>query len=286
MRRAVPIRSVAVFYLIAFGLSWLILIPQAAAARGLTGLQLPAVLGFVSPLAPTLAAIALSLREGGAREVGHLLGRLLQWRAAPRWYLAVLFGFPALAVLALGLAFAVTGRLPDITASYIHNVFPQFPHTLSPWLLVPPFLLFSIVTSIPEEVGWRGYALPRLQERWGAVAASLLVGAFWGLWHLPDFFNPQQAQSGISFPFFITLSVVGSILFTWVFNGTGGSLLMVSTLHSSLNASAVFLPLLPQVTGTQLQLWLFGAVIGVVAVIVAVVRPPSFSRLAPSMSAP
>src|SRR5262245_38993075 len=72
VRRTTPLGSVAIFYLLAFSLSWLIGIPQAAAARGISGLQLAAALGFVSALAPTLAAIVMSLREGGAPELRHL----------------------------------------------------------------------------------------------------------------------------------------------------------------------------------------------------------------------
>jgi hypothetical protein len=90
------------------------------------------------------------------------------------------------------------------------------------------------------------------------------------LWHLPDFFYLQAVQSGISFPLFLAGTLSTSILFTWVFNGTGGSVLMVSILHSSLNASDAFLPLLPQVTGTTLQLALYLALISASAVIVIV----------------
>jgi uncharacterized protein len=264
-----PLRSVALFYLLAFALSWLIEIPQAAAARGLIHIELPGAVGFVSALAPALAAIALSAAEGGIAEVRRLLGRLLRWRVSPKWYAMALGGFPMLALVAVGLASVGARRAPDFSISYIHNVFPQFPSNLSPWLLLPPFLIYSILTSAPEEVGWRGFALPRLQERLGTVYASLAVGFLWGLWHLPLFFYPQAAQSGLSFPLFLAGTLSTSILFTWIFNGTGRSLLLVSVLHSSFNANFVFLPLLPQVTGTTRQLWLFVAVITVVAAIVA-----------------
>ena len=265
-----PLRSVAVFYLLAFALSWSIVIPQAAASRGLINLQLPVAVGFLSPMAPMLAAVLMSWREGGTAELMRLLRSIVAWRVAPRWYAVVLIGFPLLALVAVVLGFVMTGYRPDLNASYIHKVFPQFPPNLSPWLLLLPFLVFSIFTTIPEETGWRGFALPRLQHRWGPVFASLVVGSLWGLWHLPDFFYLQAVQSGISFPFFVAGTVSTSILFTWIFNGTGGSVLMVSILHSSFNAGDVFLPLLPQVTGTTLQLALYLALITAVAVILIV----------------
>ena len=275
-------RSVAVFYLLAFAVSWAIVIPQAAAGRGLINIQLPGAVGFLSPLAPMLAAVLMSWREGGTAELKRLLRSLLVWRVAPRWYAVVLLGFPLLALVAVVIGFVTSGHRPDLSASYIHNIFPQFPRNLSPWLLFLPFLLFSIVTTIPEETGWRGFALPRLQRSWGPVLASLVVGSLWGLWHLPDFFYLQAVQSGISFPSFLAGTVSTSILFTWVFNGTGGSLLMVSILHSSFNASDVFLPLLPQVTRTTLQLALDLALITAVAVILIVFGWLRFNRSSPT----
>jgi CAAX protease family protein len=276
------VRSVAVFYLLAFAVSWAIVIPQAAAGRGLINIQLPGAVGFLSPLAPMLAAVLMSWREGGTAELKRLLRSLLVWRVAPRWYAVVLLGFPLLALVAVVIGFATSSHRPDLSASYIHNIFPQFPRNLSPWLLFLPFLLFSIVTTIPEETGWRGFALPRLQRSWGPVLASLVVGSLWGLWHLPDFFYLPSVQSGISFPLFLAGTVSTSILFTWVFNGTGGSLLMVSILHSSFNASDVFLPLLPQVTRTTLQLALYLALITAVAVILIVFGRLCFNRSSPT----
>jgi len=263
-------RSVAVFYLLAFAVSWSIVIPQAAASRGLINVQMPGAVGFLSPLAPMLAAVLMSWRDGGTAELKRLLRSLVAWRVVPHWYAVVLLGFPLIAFAAVVLGFVITGHRPDLNASYIHDVFPQFPRNLSPWLLFLPFLVFSIVTTIPEETGWRGFALPRLQRSLGPLLASIVLGFLWGLWHLPDFFYLQAVQSGISFPLFLAGTVSTSILFTWIFNGTGGSLLMVSILHSSFNASDVFLPVLPQVTGTTLQLALYVALITVVALILIV----------------
>lgn len=270
LRADISLRSVVLFYALAFAISWLIEIPQAAAAQGLIDLELPAALGFVSPLAPMLAAMLLSARAEGRLGVGQLLRPLLRWRVAWFWYVIALLMFPILALLAVSISALAGGGAPDFSNAYVRSIFSQLPSDLTPWLLLPPFLLFSLVTSAPEEVGWRGYALPRLQRRLGAIVASLVVGVLWGLWHLPLFFQPASAQSGISFPLFFAGTLVTSILFTWVFNGTGRSLLLVSLLHASFNASNAFLPLLPQVTGGTLQLSLFVVVVGGAALILAV----------------
>lgn len=260
------------FYVIAFAISWLVQIPIVAAARGLVQVDLPDSLGFLSAAAPMISALVVTARLGGMIGVRRLLSRLLRWRVTLRWYAVALLGFPALALVAIGLGFLLTGQLPDFSASYVGRVLPQLPGALSFWLLLPPFLLYSIATTIPEEVGWRGFALPRLQSRYGSLWASLVVGVLWGFWHLPLFFSPDAAQSGISFPLFLAVTIFSSFLFTWVFNRTEGSLLMVVLLHSSFNASNVFLPLLPQVTGSDLQLLLFVGVIAVAATTVAAVE--------------
>lgn len=182
-----------------------------------------------------------------------------------------LLGFPTLALISIGLGFLLSGQPPDFSSSYVGRALPQLPGVLSPWLLLPPFLLYSIAATIPEEVGWRRFALPRLQRPFGPLWASLVVGVLWSLWHVPLFFSPDAAQSGISFPLFLAVTVFSSFLFTWIFDRTEGSLLMVVLLHSSFNASNVFLPLLPQVTGSDLQLLLFVGVIAVAATAVAAV---------------
>lgn len=264
--------AILIFYLLAFAISWLVQIPLVAAARGLVQVDLPDSLGFLSAVAPMISALVVTARLGGMSGVRRLLGRLLRWRVMLRWYAVALLGFPALALVAIGLGFLLTGRPPDFSNTYIDRVFPQFPSGLSTWLLLPPLLLYSIATTIPEEVGWRGFALPRLQSRYGSLWASLVVGVLWGFWHLPLFFSPDAAQSGISLPLFLAITVFSSFLFTWVFNRTGGSLLLVVLLHSSFNTSNVFLPLLPQVTGSDLQLLLFVGVIAVASTAVATVE--------------
>jgi membrane protease YdiL (CAAX protease family) len=269
LRADFSLRRVVLFYALAFAISWLIEIPQAAAARGLIDVEIPAALGFVSPLAPMLAAIVLSARAGGRLGVGKLLRPLLRWQVAWYWYVVALLMFPILALLAVSISAVAGGGTPDFSNAYVRSL-SQLPSDLTPWLLLPPFLLFSLLASAPEEVGWRGFALPRLQRRLGAIVASLVVGVMWGLWHLPLFFQPASAQSGISFPLFFAGTLVTSILFTWVFNGTGRSLLLVSLLHSSFNASNAFLPLLPQVTRGTLQISVFLIIVGGAALILAV----------------
>ncbi len=266
------IRSILTFYLIAFALSWLVQIPLVFTAREVVRIELPDYLWFLSAGAPLIAALIVTAQMKGTAGIRHLLSRLVYWHISLRWYAVALLGFPTLASLAIALSAFLAGQPPDFSKNYVGQVFLQLPRGINPWVLLLPFFLYSVVTVIPEEISWRGFALPQLQKSYGPIWASLMVGLLWGLWHLPLFFFPTAVQSGLSFPLFLAITVFSSFLFTWVFNGTGGSLLAVILLHSSFNVSNVFLPLLPQVTGSDLQLLLFVGAIAVAAVAVAVVR--------------
>ena len=106
------------------------------------------------------------------------------------------------------------------------------------------FLLFGVFTNA-EEIGWRGYALPRLQARHSALVASLVVGVVWAFWHVPKFLTAGGGQDDSSFWLFLVGTVATAVLFTWVFNSTGGSLLTVTLLHASLSTVAEHICRLP-----------------------------------------
>jgi membrane protease YdiL (CAAX protease family) len=94
-----------------------------------------------------------------------------------------------------------------------------------------------IQVGIGEEIGWRGYALPKLQSGYSALVSSVILGGIWVLWHLPLFFNPTSGYSNTPFWAFLIFILPVSILITWIFNSTGGSTLMIMILHAMLNAS-------------------------------------------------
>jgi len=118
------------------------------------------------------------------------------------------------------------------------------PLSLGDVALLPVLYLFLGITGGPltEEPGWRGFALPRLQQRWGPLVGTAIVGVIWAAWHLPNYFRPDWAAfnggftlSGVAV--FAIFAVSFSMVMTWVYNGTGGSLLMAVLLHSSINFS-------------------------------------------------
>ena len=138
-----------------------------------------------------------------------MLGRIVHWRVAPIWYGVVLLGPVLLMLAGLALEVALLGGRPPSLGALI-GVLP---------------ILVIITVTLGEEVGWRGYALPALQARYGALVSSVILGVLWALWHLPAFFNPDTHYSNLPFVLQLALQIPLAILFTWVFNSTGGACL-------------------------------------------------------------
>ncbi len=181
---------------------------------------------------PLISAVVLTHRESGWAGVRELLGRVRRWRIGIGWYAFVLFGTAALYLSAMALTI-VFGGIIDFGK-------------LDPWFTVPVLFLIILPIGGPlgEEFGWRGYALPRLQERRSTLAAALILGVVWALWHLPNWWIPMTAQyenvrGNGNYPFFIgefvAVLVALSIIFAFVYNGTGASMLAPLLLHTSFN---------------------------------------------------
>jgi membrane protease YdiL (CAAX protease family) len=177
----------------------------------------------------------VALLRGGLKGLWDLLKRGLRFRFNWRWYLIVLFLFPLmvggsyLAALALG-------------APVVPSEAMQQP------VMIPVAFVVILFTGGPlqEEFGWRGTLLDPLQERFGPLGASLVVGLIWALWHLPLFYLPNEAAPFYDRPFwglFVTVLMM-SVLFTWVWNNTGGSVLAVILLHATFNLAHWSLPVI------------------------------------------
>lgn len=189
---------------------------------------------------PMVSALIITHTLGGWAEIKELLKRILIWRVGFRWYLFV-FLFPVVARL---LAVGVNVLLGEEPPRFFSSATVGF-SGISPLLFVL-FVGIFIRPSIVEEIGWRGFALPKLQERFGALGASLVVGLLWGLWH----FHP------VNLPFykdwmlwFLLMAVCASVVYTWIFNHTDGSVLLAALFHASTNFSEYIVPISPVNTG-------------------------------------
>jgi membrane protease YdiL (CAAX protease family) len=211
---------------IALAFIWIMQAPAVLAKLGVIG-GAPEDYGGLTALgifSPLIAATCCAWREARGRGVRELYAQLLRWRAGLPWYVATLFGPPLL--LAAGVfLFDATGERP-----YFYP--PDQPARVVALFLVP----------IVEELGWRGYALPRLLDRYRPIAASLIVGVCWWAWHATMFtlqdFNAEHFALGL------LLLTSGSIVYTWLYLISGGGLTIALVAHASaqLSNSNIVLP--------------------------------------------
>jgi membrane protease YdiL (CAAX protease family) len=176
---------------------------------------------FLAVAAPTISATLVTWVGEGRAGLAALYARLIRWRFGIRWYALVLIGIPALGWLVSRLA----GPTPLEDVS-------------TPAILFALLLNLLISGPLGEELGWRGFALPRLLKQFSPLVASLILGAIWGVWHLPSFFLSGMVQSGLSLPIFLLCAPCLSILITWVFEHTGESVLITVLFHYMVNFSA------------------------------------------------
>jgi membrane protease YdiL (CAAX protease family) len=228
-------RSFLIFYLLALGITWPFWISVAASSQHLLPFRLPLALVPVGAFGPSLAAIALAAADGGQAGVRELLRGLLRWRVGLRWYLVALLLPAAVSLLAIGLYVVLGGAVPRFSLSVA-------------WYSLPLYFLAVLlfVGPLQEEIGWRGYALPALEAGRGTLPAALILGPPWALWHLPLFWMDGIGKSELPFAPFALAIVALSILFAWVYDGTGGSLLLCLIFHASLNFSLEIVPVLPE----------------------------------------
>lgn len=222
------------YFIIALAFTWFFWTLAALGAREV----IPALPGLVviGTFGPLVAAVVVTARESGRAGLRSLLGRVLRWRVAPIWYGVALLGPILLMLVSLALELVAFGGQPPSLGALIR---------LLPILLIITVYMVIFV-ALGEEVGWRGYALPALQARYGALISSVILGALWALWHLPAFFNPDTPYSNLPFVLQLAFQIPVAILFTWVFNSSGGSVLVAILLHAVLNASTRLWNTLPE----------------------------------------
>jgi len=213
-------RPVAAFFALALAISWVAWVPAFVLVPDATSVvMIPGAFG------PALAAVAVVRLRG--ESVRAWLADRLDPHAGWRWY-AVALALPLALAVALGTALvAVTGRFD--AASLGRNA-PLYPVSVA---------VIALVGGGQEELGWRGFALPALQERFDAATAGVVVGVGWAIWHLPAFAFDVPGYTG-SFLRYALLVVGVSLVLTWLYNATGGSVLPAALLHGGVNAAPNF----------------------------------------------
>ena len=250
------------YFALTFATTWICWLAAGLLWRGgsSSGSSLSALGGAVFLLGvfmPGIVAVAETGRIHGGAGVRSLLGRILKARVPLRFFVVAAGYFAAVKLAVALLHRVVTGTWPTFSAV--------------PWYVMAASLLVSTWTQAGEEIGWRGYALPRMSDRFGLAGASVLLGVIWALWHLPHFFFfPQGDTFGQSFPVWLLQVTAISVALAWLYWRTGGSLLLVMLMHAGVNntnwvPSGVAGATNPLALSTSLVAWLTAGVLWVVA---------------------
>jgi uncharacterized protein len=219
--------SALMFFLLTFAVTWscwisivTVPIPEETFTR--------AILLFIGIFAPAIVALSLTAWNEGELGVRALLGRMFQWEVSARWYL-----FAVGYTLSIKLFVTLVYRLATGT-------WPRFGTV--PLYIIPFAILISTPVQSGEEIGWRGYALPRMAGRLGLGWASIILGIIWAIWHLPLFFLPGSDTYHQSFIVYATQVTAISVAMAWLWKRTGRSLLLTMLMHAAINNTQDIIP--------------------------------------------
>ncbi|HLL96613.1 MAG TPA: type II CAAX endopeptidase family protein [Spirosoma sp.] len=245
-------RQLTQFFGLTYAISWLIWSPYYL-PLGVPAHQLPYV-HLLGSLGPMLAALVLIFREQGFGGLRRLAGQADSRRHFFRW---MIIGFVLpIFVLHLIISFICIRQHDGVDWNLLFS--SREYAFLSPGVYVLTNLFFF---GFGEEVGWRGYALPRLQSRYSAFTANLIITAFWAFWHWPLFLNPLGGYGhmdiGELIGWLFSL-VTGGVLFTWLFNSSRGNVLACALFHGMMDVvfmANLNLPQLSTFTGIVVTTW-------------------------------
>jgi len=221
------------FFSLTYAVAWTCWFAAAAVSSG-TGPAGPALAMLRTPLfylgtfAPSLVALGLAAHGGGRAGAQVLLDRVFETQVPARWYL-----FAAGYVAAIKLSVALVHRVAT-------GAWPTFGDTA--WYVMLAAVVVSTPVQAGEEIGWRGYALPRLAARFGLGPASVILGLIWACWHLPLFFIPGTDSNGQSFPLYLLQVIALSVAIGWLYGHVKGSLLPVMLMHAAANNTKDIVP--------------------------------------------
>jgi membrane protease YdiL (CAAX protease family) len=244
LRRLIRGHPLVAYFVIAFAGTWAFLLPFALSRNG-NGLgilpfktpDIAFIIAFVlaTPAGPALASLSVTAATSGKAGVGLLLRRCVQWRVGIGWYLLAIFGFIPIWLVNGSLFYGV--NLPLALLLNWTLIFTVF---------IPQAVGIILTASFAEELGWRGFALPRLQQRYGPIVGTILLGSLHGLWHLPSFFTFVNGPFIFtSYVGFLIVAIATTFLYTWIFNHTRGSVLLATLTHGFGDAATFVALLIP-----------------------------------------
>jgi CAAX protease family protein len=271
------------FYVLAFGISWgtiLLAVGLGPGGFSATPQQLQVAIPYAVPAmlaGPGIAGLLLTGLLYGTSGFRDLLTRLLKWRVGGRWYAIALLTAPLLMT-------AVLLAMSLISPKFLPRIFTTS-DTASLLLLG---LAVGLPTGIMEELGWTGFAIPRLKLRYAALGTGLVVGVLWGAWHLPINYWSSGVTSGevslaVWAPAWLISTLLGQltafrVLMVWVYERTGGSLLVAILMHASLATFTIVLIPPLAVTANVISGFAFAVALWLVIAAVALAQGGHLTR--------
>lgn len=250
------------FYILAFAISWLGWVPDMLYQRGLFPFTNP-LFNLLGGGGPTLAAIIVILVCGEKNGIRDLFKGLWRLRAGAGWYAVTFVFWIVVTVLAL------LG-----TRAISRQGFAAVDQLM--WANIPLIFVMMLLLNVWEEVGWRGFALPRLQRHYGDLAIAFIMGILWEIWHLPLMINPTSPMAGVPWYGGLAFSICLTVIYTWLYQNTGRSLFFVSVFHALSNTAAFIMLELGAYIST------YPYIVGITAiaaiVIVLIYGPQRFTR--------
>jgi membrane protease YdiL (CAAX protease family) len=216
----------AFFFILAYGMTWMTLVFRST--------PLSQLVYGIAAFSPAISAIIMTIANEGKAGFRKLTSRLFLWRVRIKWYLIALLAPIALEFLGI----FTHGLLGDTTPALRFEDWIRMVPAQLPGLFL--FLLMLMILASGEELGWRGYAMPQLQARFGSIGASLILGSLWGLWHLPMFLIPGTAQYGLPVIGYVLATIGYTFIYTCIYNGTKGSILLAILYHAASNLILIY----------------------------------------------
>ena len=227
--KAFELRNLGYFFLIVFGLQalkygFLFFSGKGEAALTTSPGVILAVLGSWGPI---IAAFVVTGITDGKSGICGLWRRFWNRNMSVKWLFIALLIIPIMELISNLVSRMVTGL-----------AYPFFNLPNPPWMVISVFVSAFIFTGMFEEFGWRGYVLPRFQAKWNALTSSLILGVIWASWHFGQLFfregsNPEPIWG------FVLRIVLETIIITWIFNNTKGSVLAASLFHAMVNTGPI-----------------------------------------------
>ena len=250
-------RNLILFLLITFAFSWCLWLPSLLVSFGvIKPLPIFVLLRNIGSFGPLIGAFSLTSYHEGLTGLRLLWNRAWHFNNWPFFLIAILL-LPLLNLLSLWLAVMTEGI-----------VFPRLSISDDLAIVLMTFIFFFFISGpFQEEFGWRGYALDRIQSNWNALESSMVLGSIWSLWHLPLFYISGTPQANSSFFSFTFTVILLSILYTWLYNNSNGSILVSMIFHAINNFSNSLIPLNDTIFGYAYYTILLDAVIVIILII-------------------